>query len=318
MDVTPQAYAPQTAWRPEAGLTDHAGRPIAADWEFFVAPPPEIGAIRSAHTTLRTDMQPRSIGTRLGYLLLSLLGGVALSFVLRRVLSPDREFAPDLLVAIVMVAALLVGVAIFVRTRFRHCCTFVGEQGLLRAVLSDSRESQPKIETFLFRDAADLRTSQTRQYVNGIYQGTDYIYAWTDANGGKRFRLSGRYRGEKSPPKPDDPFHFAVAGEMAWSVNQLAAVQAQLERQGYVQFSVNAKDCVRLAPGKIEFHFRGRTETMTPDDIKAFNIAGGTFSVRHKDARWFGSAGKFDFQYGNLANAQLFLLVLEKLVGLRF
>ena len=39
------------------------------------------------------------------------------------------------------------------------------------------------------------------------------------------------------------------------------------------------------------------------------------FQFKHKDAKWYKLSGKYSFQYGSMANAKVFLLALEKLVG---
>ena len=67
----------------------------------------------------------------------------------------------------------------------------------------------------------------------------------------------------------------------------------------------------------MEFHFKGEPRRVSPDDVKSISLAGGRFSVRTPDAKTFGSAGKFDFAYASMANAQGFLFCLEKLVGFR-
>lgn len=85
-----------------------------------------------------------------------------------------------------------------------------------------------------------------------------------------------------------------------------------------MDFVVNRNDHVRVGQGYIEFNFGKRRERMNAEDIAAFSINSGTFSVKHKDASWLGSRGKYSFSYANVGNAQLFLIALNAFVGLRF
>src|SRR5438477_10601031 len=40
------------AWTPPANVTEHDGNPLSPQQDFFVTPPPEIGAIKTAHSSL--------------------------------------------------------------------------------------------------------------------------------------------------------------------------------------------------------------------------------------------------------------------------
>jgi len=75
---------------------------------------------------------------------------------------------------------------------------------------------------------------------------------------------------------------------------------------------------VRVGPGFMEFHFGGEPVRVTREEIGAVSLAGGQFSFKHKDAKWYRSAGKFNFPYGQMANGKVFFLVLEKLMGYRW
>ena len=134
----------------------------------------------------------------------------------------------------------------------------------------------------------------------------------------EHLKLTGTHRGKDGPPKPFDPFHFAASGEIAWSLHYLARAQAQLEREGSIPFRVDAKRVVRVGPGFMEFHFGGEPVRLTPADIAAVNLSQGTFSFKGVDAKWYSRAGKYNFNYGSMANGKVFFLALEKLMGYRW
>jgi hypothetical protein len=189
---------------------------------------------------------------------------------------------------------------------------------MARFQLRGSRDSQPKADVLLFKDVAELRASQTRQFINGVYAGTAYDYRWTDGAGGRLLKLTGTHRGKNGPPKPFDPFHYASAGEVAWSIHYLARAQEQLEREGSIAFRVDNKRVVRVGPGFIEFHFGGEPVRVTREEIGGVTLGQGTFAFKHKDAKWYSRAGKFNFQYGSMANGKVFFLALDKLMGYRW
>src|SRR5262249_6577372 len=106
-------------------------------------------------------------------------------------------------------------------TRFKHTCSYVGRDGVARFVCSGDRTQLTVAEVFCFRDATELRTSQTRHYMNGAYQGTDYTFSWTDINGLTKYVIHGRHKSEQGRPPTGDKFHLAVAAEVAWTMHLL-------------------------------------------------------------------------------------------------
>jgi len=87
-------------------------------------------------------------------------------------------------------------------TRFKHHCTYVGEGGAGLFELRGSRDRTPSTKVLRFADAADLRASQTRQFINGVYAGTVYDFRWTDAAGRERLRLKGLTAARTARPSP--------------------------------------------------------------------------------------------------------------------
>jgi hypothetical protein len=169
-----------------------------------------------------------------------------------------------------------------------------------------------------FVDAAELRASQTRQFVNGVYAGTEYDFRWSDASGRELLRLKGTHRGKDGTPKPGDAFHFAAAAEVAWSVHYLERAQAQLEKEGSIAFRVDGRRVVRVGPGFMEFHFGDEPVRVAAEEMGDIGLGDGQFSFKHKDAKWYRSAGKYRFQYGAMANGKVFFLVMDKLMGVRW
>ena len=320
---TPQpVYAPTTNrdvndWRSSPHVTDHADKPILADWDFFVAPPPEIGDVRSAHTTLLTSQHPRTSGSRWSIAL-----GVAATTEALVCLPfyTSKPYPPSILGPLVLgIVPALIGLLIAMRsTRFRKKCSYVGTMGLARFELRGDRGNMPGGEVFVFPSATELRTRQIRQFVNGVYSGTNYTYTWTNAQGQRVFTASGRYHSKDSNPKASDPYWFAASGEVAWSTYLLDQAEIALKEQGFLQFNLNRDRWVRVGEGYFEFHLKGEQEKVLISEIKSISLAQGHFSIVGVDAKRFSSKNKYGFDYANMANARLFMFAMRKLLGYQF
>jgi hypothetical protein len=306
--------SPTYAWKPPADVVHHNAQPLPPGLEFFQTPPAEIGTLITAHCTLREGKQPFPLIARL--LLIVLLPAAALFGADVWAQQAGRN-GRDLILVLGLILAALAAILAWYFTRFAHVCSYVGEQGVARFTLARFRGNTPKQQLFLFKDAAELRTGQTRQYVNGVYSGTNYHFVWTDDAGKTVFKLKGRYSSKDGTPKQKDPFWLAAA-ERAWSVFEVDRMAKQLEAVGYVHFNLGGANFVRVGHGFFEFGTKGEVARINADEIKSLSLKDGQFSVHHKDAKWFSRKGKFNFPYAQMANARLFLLAIEKLLGYRF
>ncbi|MCH8136235.1 MAG: hypothetical protein IIB77_09690, partial [Proteobacteria bacterium] len=117
--------------------------------------------------------------------------------------------------------------------------TYVGRAGVARFKHKGPLARPAKCESLIFESAADLRSSQTRQYINGVYAGTNYRFTWTNEAGKTIFKLIGSYRSSKTKaPKPTSVFHFAQSAEAAWSLHLIGLLDAELAEYGWVQFDL--------------------------------------------------------------------------------
>ena len=302
---------PPTEENEEDEIRNHGGASLSAKDEFFVDPPEEIGPVISAYTTLRKGAEPMSQGARLGTAIVA--GMVALIIGVVIALALKNAPALQILIPLSLGGAAL-GIALWA-TSFKHHCTYVGRDGVARFTCSGSREAVTG-DVFCFKDAFELRTSQTRHYTNGVYQGTQYSFNWTDVGGRSRFTIAGRHNSEQGTPAAKDRYHFAAASERAWTLYLLNQVSAQLKMSGTIHFGLGGKNWVKLGERYISVHMSGVTTECDADDIAEVRIYQGMVEVRRKDAQegWFSSKGIFKFPYGSLGNAQLFLILMDKVV----
>jgi hypothetical protein len=308
-EIEPDAEAPAAFWAPPDDVRHHNGDPLPLGLAFFAPPPDEIGEVVTAHSTLQAGKRPKSLVSRLLLALgLGSLVAVGVSYL-------DTTTPLWSILAFLAVAGLTM-----LLTRFSHHVSYVGKEGVARAWCLGSPRRIKKTEVFLFRDADELRTGQTRQYTNGVYTGTSYTFTWTDAGGRKRYRLSGTYHGEKKPPKPKDPYHFAHRAEVAWSFFLFDRAGRALEQEGAIRFNLGGASWLALGPGFVDIGRKEGVERWTLDEIGGITAKDGTFKIKRKDAKegWFSSQGVFSFPYAQMANAQLFLIAMERLLGPTF
>ena len=190
---------------PEEPLGNHGGEPIRPDADFFAEPPPEIGQLRSAHTTLLRRMKPMSFGLRFTIACISALICGIVGIVIVLLIQVKTPFWFVFWPVILGAAGYFLGV---LATHFAHTCTYVGSDGIARFVCGGNRQRIKTSEIFLFRDATDLRTSTTLHYTNGVYQNTAYSFTWSDAKGRKCYTHSGSHRNQNGTPPANDVYHF--------------------------------------------------------------------------------------------------------------
>jgi hypothetical protein len=305
---------PATVDDPTQDVPDHRGEPRQANSELFAAPPAEIGHILSAESTLKMGRREWPILVRT-----VIIGLPAAQFLAYVWWESGQVQLDDLIGAIIFPAflsAVAVGVAWYF-TRFQHRCTYVGKNGIAIFELRGRRNARLTQQMLLFANARELHTNRTRHYVNCYYRNTSYDYQWTSLEGTSLLRLHGTYVGNNEPPKAKDPFHLAAAAEAAWSMCALARAQRQLEDEGSIAFGIGGQRAIRIGYGFIEFHFDGEPVRVFREEIGRVSLSGGHLSFKHKNAKWYRSEGKYFFAYSSMANANVFLLALDKLVGYR-
>jgi hypothetical protein len=197
---------------------------------------------------------------------------------------------------------------------FPPCCSYVGDQGIVEFKLQGSRSGTPKPNLLLFKDAANLFTSQVRSYVNGAYTGTNYTYLWTKISD-EPYLLRGFYKSKKSLPKDGNSWHFANAAEIAWTYYLLPTMNEQFAQLGYIEFPLSGSlKAIRIGSGFLEFILEdGIPQRAVVSDMKNITLDSGVFQFTHKDARWWSGKGKYSFTYGNIPNAHLFIFCLKRL-----
>ncbi|MCY2962422.1 MAG: hypothetical protein NT069_02015 [Planctomycetota bacterium] len=305
-------------WVPGDDVVAHNGDPLPEDLDFFADPPEEIGEVYTAWSTLTDGKAPWGVMLRL--IFAAMLGGasfLALFLLFHFVF----DWSPLVSGLGAVIGSAVAGVVTIIATGFRGACTYVGEAGIARLVFKGERTDVETELLFLFEEAAELRTSQTVNYTNGVYTGTNYNFVWSSANQKKIATLQGSYHSENGTPAAKDPFCFAQAAENAWSQQYLDHAKAELEKSGAISFALTGKDKVRVGPGFIELIQGGKKDRLDADDVQEVSLHDGQFTVKRVGAKsgflGIGKSGIFTFNYAQMANARVFLMAIDMLVGLQ-
>jgi hypothetical protein len=305
----PRHWSPSEQVPPVSG---HAGQPLPLECVFVVAPPEEIGAVRTAHSTIRTHTPIfQKVWPRIKGIVFGALCGLVLSNIVCILLIDTHDPA---YVKAVGIAALVGAVIGLFAAGPKALCTFVGERGVASFLLDGRTFAVKKQDVFLFPNAADLRVSMTRNYTNGIYTGTNYGHIWNDAHGKQVFLLKGDFYHAKGKPPADSPYYFALSSEAAWTDYMLAVCTARLAHGESVRFPLKGANYVEVGPQVLELRVGNKSDRMGRDEVGSITVDQGQVMVARTDAKagflGVGSSGVFKFPYAELANARLFFALL--------
>jgi hypothetical protein len=236
METTLQFQSTLRAARGLEDVRDHMGNPPSHETLVFARPPVEIGQVLSVESTMPAQQRGMSMPVKLAIVAAACSVGALATAPLLLICWRWHDWQIG---AVCTGSCLLLTIAVVLGCRAIQCrftCTFVGTAGLARFTLPASpwasRRAKPRRELLLFRDAAGMRASVKHGYLDGIYNGTRFGYAWFDARGSRLFRISGGHHTFESVARSGNAFHFAIAAESAWSGHVLRATQAWLDREG--------------------------------------------------------------------------------------
>lgn len=309
----------------------HDRTPGSEEDDLLVVPEAAIGPVISACSNrTKTGWQPASSQQRSQRIALGILGaifggmgGAVAGLVANEaLLELGLYFVRPYEGAVVGMGAIggaivgalgLVAIALLMR---RPQSTFVGKDGLQR--YTRGLLFGPKLEVFRWDDAAELKVQRIRQFVNGVYTGTNYDYSWRDEKGKRVFRIHGAYRDDGALAS-HDPAVFASSAEASWSAHRIAHFDRMIAREGVARFQCG-RDWIGVGKGFLEIGAKGATERVTIGDTKDIHFEQGVLVIKKRDAKegLFRSDGVYRFPVAALTDFRVFLVVLEEQTGIRF
>ena len=190
--------------------------------------------------------------------------------------------------------------------------SYVGHDGLAMLALDRKRGRIANSQLLLFDTAGDLRVEEFNAYLAMFYCYSSYRYRW---GRNSSFELKGVFRDKLARAPAHHPYYFAVAAEAAWTDFVLRRSEPEFRQSGFLSFVVDKCDRVSVGNGVIRLEIGNRSEQLRRDDIAGFSLHEGVFSIRSREAKWSGRAGKFDIRYSKIANARAFISALDTLFG---
>ena len=308
------------AWTPGPDIVDHYARPLASEMEFFT-PPPEIGRVLTAFSTLRANKPRPSLLKSLLAALGAFAGGFVGGYALGWIKSGSRE-GWECCFAGALLGIILAGMAYYTTARAGQC-TYVGERGMARCFHSIYTPNAPKIEVLTFEHAAQLLAGQVDQYSDGGYTRTNFNYRWLDANGKALMIVQGLYnrkKMEKTGLPASMEFGYVERAEGVWLALAFARAQEELSKFGYATFRLGATGEARVGRDYVEVHPKaGSVTRFEGSNIAKLEVNMGSVILQARDAQHgvfgVGRHGIFTVKYALIGNARLFLYLVNRLGG---
>jgi hypothetical protein len=314
-------------WNPPSAVTEHNGKPLAGDRDFFVEPPAEIGAVRSAHTSLTKGAQAKSIPVRvamaLAFGVVGFLLAIGFHWLTGILIIPATLTGtpPALWAAILAPLPAYLG---WRRSAFKHWCNFVGHDGCAQFRCEHDRASIVQKSVFLFSGASGVTGRLIRRSKHGIYQSTQFYFSWYSADTEKAvLDIDGLHHADAKLPEASNIFNFASATESAWYDFVTPKIAAELARQAFVKFYMGYNRWAILGRSFIRIVDKdGKDSKCLAEDIGSATLRGAYLTIRRKDAKsslfdLFNHEGVFGFNYAAVHNTRLFLYYFENLLGVR-
>lgn len=299
----------------ELDVATHAGKPLPTDG-IFLTPPPEIGKVLSASTSMRPGKLPWfDVFT-------AVVSGILMGGGCFLLLNLFRGFnARDEPLHLALGGLVFVLTVIF---KFPlPCVRYVGSNGLYHWGNVFGKE---QVQGFTFEPSSQVRVSLNEMRINGVPTGTDYLFEFTTAESEKTFRIGGRYFDflNKIPNTNDVHFGHSAVRALAAYLHPLA--QKSLMEGKSVRFAFDerpfGKDAaLELTRSGLIFH-RGDTEkSLALTDFQKAEICNGTVTLLSEQSRpgvlGLGRNAFLEFPLCNLNNASLFLQLLHELTAVQ-
>jgi len=223
MSTSPTGNTPALSearvWLPPPTVTDHLGGKLAPDWSFFAPPPPEIGEIRSAYTSLAKGTKLNTRSSRVRKAAIFFVAGISVAIVLEGAFRLLTSLARETSIPRPFWAALcgvLFALFIWWATRSKHVCNYVGSQGGGEFACTGALENLTRRKILRFKEAAAVSTSVTRHFRNRQYTYTDFSFRWFLPESEKAcFEITGSHAANLETPPAGNYHNFGRAAESA-------------------------------------------------------------------------------------------------------
>lgn len=276
----------------------HDGKIVPPDWDFFVAAPDRIGPLISGETTLRRNEQPMSTRSySLWVLGVSSMFGVVMAILDRNSLS---TFVTYTLVALPFAAFA------FLSNTFEHECSYVGENGVARYRIRNSRDGRVRGMELLFANAT-VCYSEERVGAWDEFRRIE----WRGPNG-KRIASFESARAFLDRTRCSQQFaRFTRAAEHAWTLHLQKTLLTVFQNNGAVLFPMQHKDFIEVSTDRMVIARNPKRLELNSGDIKSVSLSSGYFRIMTSEAGFITMRGHLLIPCHELGNASVFLVVVS-------
>ena len=290
--------------------TTHNGKPNPKKSDFFVPAPTEIGSILSAETTLRVGKDAGGFWKywlRVIGICIAIAGGSALL---------DRSYPRGTFVMILILAFPFVSVLVGIYGRFIHQCSYVGEKGIARFTLENSRQSNPRSYVVLF-DQVDYVIAKHAKRKTKYGSEISRRIRWKSLEGGSIVPLTMDRAGIDLTRQTRQNVAFLLASELAWNLFAWERMQEDFQHNSEYRFHIvdnhgNPSGQLIVSQSGIDVR-RAQSEICLPiEKVRSFRLSDGVFTLT--------TCGQnlpktIEIQYHELGNACFLSLVAETLLS---
>lgn len=326
-----QALVNPSDWQLPAGLARHSGALVTDDMRFFVEPPPEIGEIITADSTLSMSDEPTKLSTALIWAATFCIALFGLTWLILAIFSISGFFAYFVKGSVLLIDAFFMLCAFFSATTSGEC-SFVGDRGLAEMEFKQSEGKDPIIKLkkmIRFEEMEALTTHSEHHVSDGKYAHTQYCYAWSGPNR-RRYTIKGVHHSQDNVPDPSDDWHFANAAEQAWLSYLLPKVYEAIHQKGYVEFPVPAAkpkqgrltdraftekiSAIRIGKGYVGILSSQDSERrINAKNLQVLGSPQGTCRWQANEVKWHSKKGRYYFSYEDMPNSTVFLHCLREI-----
>jgi len=299
----------------DSRIKQHSGIENPPNCDFFAQPSVQIGQINTAQTSLFQGQDSATTGRRLMSIMFYSLIGLAIAGLIIYLLNISPKIR-----GFYIIGCFFLGLGVLIgayRTRFRHKCSYVGENGIAEYFLKKNRYNHATGKIFEFSNASAMYVETTRQFVNGVYSGTFYKYRWVDQYGKDVYRLNGVYKNKNGEPENlSDAYYLAKSAANSWNQYKLVRYIDLINQGTWVVFNIK-KMKFEMGLNTMNIYESGNKLTWNINDISSVQVAQGwvtIFNSNYQEIGWFSKLfgkGKITFMYSEMPNANLFLLLFE-------
>ena len=316
---------PRGGYRDAAQKTwpDHRGRKVEGA-RYWMPPPPAVGEVVSAYSNQGPEgfRVPMPLSRRImGFLLITgmlVVMATMLSLFVAEQLLDLYTYPHQIQFLVALPWIPIMGALVAWLMKPRPICTYVGREGVSEHKKGAFKESHLDL---CFEDAEALTTAVTREYRNGVYQGTRYAFAWWGA--GRQLLFT--FRGSRREPgfafalEEDPSWDFALAAEAMWSRHRRPRMARELAQNGFLAFRAGPKRYLYVSDEKLEIEHKSGLLSLPREQIAALRVNSGALEIHEVGATegLLRSRGIHRLSISEIDNYVLLLEALEEHLELR-